>query len=83
MKALGVDKLEQFVSMRGSTTCDMDVVIVYFVHYMETVYSTRLNKYEEIEENIKIYITCIEQDSNLVPPCKQSPNLTIVLTYHK
>ena len=23
-------------------------VVVYFVHYMKTVYSTRLNKYEEI-----------------------------------
>ena len=37
---------------------------------------TRLNKYEEKEENIKIYVTCIGQDSNLAPPCKQTQTLS-------
>ena len=29
----------------------------------------QLNKYKEIEENNKIYVTCIEQDSNPIPSC--------------
>ena len=37
----------------------------------------RLNKYEEKEENIKINITCIEQDSNLAPPCTQCEALPL------
>ena len=38
---------------------------------------TRLNKYEEKKENIKIYVTCVGQDLNLAPPCKQIKTLPI------
>ena len=50
---------------------------------MKYVRNIRLSMHKEIKENIKIYVTCIGQDSNPIPPCKQTPNLTIVLTYHK
>ena len=42
-----------------------NVVVVYFVHYVKNVYSTRFDKYEEIEEIVKIGDTCIGQDLNL------------------
>ena len=34
-------------------------------------------KYEAKEENIKICVTCIGQDLNLVPPCKQTQTLPL------
>ena len=45
------------------------VVVVYFVHYVKNIYSTRFNKNEEIEENVKILNTCMGRYSNLAPPC--------------
>ena len=38
---------------------------------------SRLNKYKEIEENTKIYATCIGQDSKRTPPCKQTQTLQL------
>ena len=47
-----------------------DHVVVAFVYIMKNIRSTRMNSYEEIEENDnKKYVTCTRQGLNPVPPC--------------
>ena len=57
-----------YLNLKTHPLKEMDVVVVYFVHYVKNIYSTRFSKNEEIEEKVKINKVCIGQDSNLAPP---------------
>ena len=48
------------------------VVVVSFVHYVENVWSTQINKYKKLEEYTKICVICIGRDSNPTPPYEQT-----------